>query len=367
MARDTAGLEVPAGVLRRLDRPLAILERLECRVRLARTASRSIPGELLLALQDIRRRSQRQLQRSAWRAVPVLAASLLGPLGASRSFIHHDRGERITFLHGWSAPEPGGRWTEGRLASCALHAPNGSRPASLSIRGKPFAHRATASHILDVSAGWRRLGTARWRKSGAGLFAQQILLPPSIWRGDTAVLRFSFRRPISPIETGFNGDPRALGVFVTHMSVDPVRRDLSGKPLDLAAGSADLDALWHGWSRPKAQGCWTEGAMAVLRWRAERDLPRSSSLRVDVAAVAAAGQEVRGRIVVNDRDSRSFGFPPSTRDLTLIVPLSADHPAGQEMELRFEIDAPARTKAPAGKRRPGLQVRRVSLSPAAAL
>lgn len=362
-ARDRAGLDIPAGILQRLDRPLAVLDRLECRVRLSRTASRSISDELLLALQDIRRRSQQQLQRSAWRAVPILAASLLGSFGASRSFIHQDRGERITYLQGWSAPEPGGRWTEGRLASCALYAPNGSHPASLSIQGKPFAHGATASHVLDVWAGWRRLGTMRWRKSGAGLFAQQIVLPPSIWHGDTAVLRFSYRRPISPIESGFNGDTRALGLFVTHMSVDPIQRDLSGKPLDLAAGSADLDALWHGWSRPEAQGSWTEGTMAVLRWRAERILARSSSLQVDIADVAA--QDIQGRVVVNDRHSRSFSFPASGRNLSLSVPLSADHPAGQEIELRFEIDTPARSEAHAGKRRPGLQIRRVSLNPTA--
>ena len=362
-ARDKGGLAIPAVALRKVRRPLAVLERLECRVRLSRTAARSIPEELLLALQDIRRRSRQQLHRSAWRALPVLAASLLGSPGASRSFIHNDRKERITYLEGWSAPEPGGRWTEGKVASCALYAPEGTRPTSLSIRGRPFAYRATEPHILDVSAGWRRLGRMRWSKSGAGPFARQIPLPPWIWHGDTAVLRFRCHRPMSPIETGYNGDTRALGVFVTHISVDPVSRDIAAQPLDLTNGSADLDALWHGWSSPGAQGCWTEGKTAVLRWRGAGDISRAASLEIDIAEVAAGAQDIRGRLIINDQTSRSFSFPASTKDLTLSAPISADHPAGHEMEVRFEIETPARSDIHPGKRRPGLQVRRISLTP----
>lgn len=364
VARDKAGLEIPARVLRRLQQPLAILQRLECRVRLSRSAARSIPDELLLALQDIRRRSRTQLQRSAWQAIPILAASMLGSFGGSRAFIQNDRGEPITFLQGWSAPEPTGRWTEGKLASCALYAANGTRPASLSFRGRPFAHHATAAHVVTVFAGWRRLGTLRWRKSGASPFAQQILLPPSIWRGETAVLRFKCRQPASPIETGFNGDTRALGVFVTHLSVDPIVSDPSAKPLDFASGSADLDVLWHGWSRPEAQGCWSDGSAAVLRWRVARDVAPGSSLQIEIADVTAHAPDMTCRVFVNDRLGRSLSAPPSTKELTLSVPISAHYTAGQEIEVRFEFETPARTDKQTGKRRPGLQVRRISLMPA---
>ncbi len=363
-AHDQAGLAIPARVLRKLRQPLAILQRLECRVRLSRSAARSLRDELLLALQDIRRRSRTQLERSAWQAIPILAASMLGSPGGSRAFIHNDREEPITYLQGWSAPESTGRWTEGTLASCALYAANGTRPASLSFRGRPFAHRATAAHVVTVFAGWRRLGTLRWRKSGAGPFAQQILLPPSIWHGETAVLRFKCRRPVSPIETGFNGDTRALGVFVTHISIDPVVRDPSAKPLDLASGSADLDVLWHGWSRPEAQGCWSEGSTSVLRWRAARDVAPGSSLQIEIAEVTAHARDMTCRVFVNDRLGRSFSAPPSTKELTLSVPIAAHHPAGQEIEVRFEFETPARPDKRAGKRRPGLQVRRISLTPA---
>jgi hypothetical protein len=362
-ARDNAGLEIPAAALRRLHRPLAILERLERRVRLSKTSSRSIADELLLALQNGRRQSRAALQRPALAVVPTLAASMLGPLSASRSFIHNDRRERITHLHGWSAPESAGRWTEGKLASCALYAPDGIRPTRLTVRGRPFAHRATGPHIVDVFAGWRRLGTMRWQKSGIGPIAQEIRLPSTIWRKHTAVVRFKIRSPLSPIETGFNGDTRALGVFVSHISVDPVLRDIAAKPLDLSSAGSDLDVLWHGWSHPEPSGCWTYGKRAVLRWRAARDIMRASSLQIEIGGVAPGASDIRGRLLINGQCVRSFCYPPSGQAVALSVPLPAHHPAGQEMEVKFKIENP---RSPmkvnrADTRRLGLWVRRVSL------
>jgi hypothetical protein len=365
-ARDKAGLAIPADVLRILRRPLALLERLELRARLSRTSTRSVGDELLLALQAIRRQDPRSLKKSALRAAPVLAAATLGAGSAGRSFIHNDRRERITCLHGWSAPEAGGRWTEGKLVSCALYAPDGTRPASLTLRGRPFAHQATAPHVVDVFAGWRRLGTLRWRRSGGGPVAQEIGLPAAIWRRDTAVLRFHVRRPRSPIETGYNGDTRALGVFVTHLSVDPVLRDVAGKPLDLARDGTDFDVLWHGWSFPEARGCWTEGTAAVLRWRAARAIARGAILTLDIADVAPGKDPLRGHILVGGRFMQAFSYPPGAHGLALCVPLHDPVPANGEIEIRLQIDNPRRPVNRSDARRLGLLVSRVSIRTAPA-
>ena len=361
--RDKAGIDVPDAVLRRLRRPSAVLERLEARTRLSSTPARSIAGELLLALQGIRRQSQRDLQRSLVGAISTLAQSMLGAFSGSRAFILNDREEPITYLQGWSAPELGGRWTEGKLVSCALYAPDGARPTSFTLRGKPFAHRATTPHVVEVSAGWRRLGTMRWQKSGAGPYAQEIRLPSTIWRKDTAVLRFRIRKPASPIVTGFNGDTRALGIFVQHMSVDPVPRDLVQAPLDLSSSGFDHDVLWHGWSKPEALGSWTDGKTAVLRWRAMRDIAQGSVLRVEVARVASGAEDIRTRLAINDRWTGAFSCPSSKEDLTLAVGLPEHVPAGTEMTVRFEIGNPRgrRQVNVADERRLGLWVQRVSI------
>jgi hypothetical protein len=367
-ARDKAGLAIPGDALRILHRPLALLERLEFRARLSRTSTRSVGDEVLLALQAIRRQDRQSLKGPAWGAVPALAASMLGAGSAGRSFIHNDRRERITYLHGWSAPEAGGRWTEGKLVSCALYAQDGTRPASLTLRGHPFAHQATAPHVVDVFAGWRRLGTLRWRRSGAGPVAQEIGLPAAIWRRDTAVLRFHVHRPRSPIETGYNGDTRALGVFVTHLSVDPVLRDVAGKPLDLTRDGADLDVLWHGWSFPEAPGCWTEGKSAVLRWRAARDIAQGAILTLDITGVAPGEDPLRGQVLVDGRFMQAFRCPPAAHGLALSVPLHDPVPANRAIELRLKIDNPRRPVKVnrSDKRRLGLLVSRVSIRSARA-
>jgi hypothetical protein len=361
--RDKAGIEVPGTVLRRLRRPLAVLERLEGRVRLSKISSRPIAGELLLALQGIRRQSLCNLNRPALSAVSTLAQSMLGSFSGSRDFILNDRKERITHLQGWSAPETTGRWTEGRLVTLALYAPGGMQPASLTLRGRPFAHRATQPHVVDVSAGWRRLGTMRWTAAGTGPYAHEIRLPSAIWRKDTAVLRFRIRNPASPIETGYNGDTRALGVFVEHMSIDPVQRDVVQVPLDLSSKGSDHEVLWHGWSQPEPGGCWTDGKIAVLRWRAARDIAQGSILHVDIARVAPGSEDIRTRLVVNDRWTSEFSCARSRGELTLAVRLPEHIPARAEMAVRFEIRNPRRRgKVRAGdQRRLGLWVRRVSV------
>lgn len=362
-ARDKAGVDVPDAFLRRLRRPLAVLERLEARIRLSPTAARSIAGELLLALQGIRRQSRRDLQGPLSGAVSTLAQSMLGSFSGNRAFILNDCAEPITHLQGWAAPEQGGRWTEGKLVSCALYAPNGARPTSLTLRGTPFAHGATRPQVVEVSAGWRKLGTMHWRKSGAGPFAQEIRLPRAIWRNDTAVLRFRIRNPVAPISTGYNGDTRALGIFVKHLSVDPVQRDVATGPLDLSSGGADHDVLWHGWSAPEPSGCWTDGKAAVLRWRAGRALAQGSMMHVDIARVAPGAADIHTRLVVNDRWSAAFSCSPAKEDLTLAIRLPEPIPALADMTVRLEIENPRRRGevSAAEGRRLGLCVRRLSI------
>jgi hypothetical protein len=318
---------------------------------------------LLLALQGIRRQSQQDLRRPIFGAISILAQSFLGSFSGSRSFILNDRKEPITHLQGWSAPELRGRWTEGRLVSCALHAPEDARPASLSLRAQPFAHRATRPHVVEVSAGWRRLGTLRWRASGAGPYAQAVALPSEIWRMDTAVVRFRVRNPASPIATGFNGDTRVLGIFVEHMLVEPAPRDLTRTPLDLSSGGPDHDVLWHGWSRPESFGSWTDGKAAVLRWRAMQDIAPGSILRVDVARVAPGANAIRGRLLVNDCWADPFSCSSSREHTNVAVGLPERIPAGTDMSVRLEIANPRRRRAAnaADERRLGLAVARVSV------
>jgi hypothetical protein len=121
--------------------------------------------------------------------------------------------------------------------------------------------------------------------------------------------------------------------------------------------------LWHGWSRPEASGSWTDGKTAVLRWRTVRDIARDSILRVDVVRAARGAEDIRTRLVVNDRWTAPFSCSPSQENLSLAIGLPEHIPAGTNMTVRFEIQNPRRRRTvnATDERRLGLWVRRVSI------
>jgi hypothetical protein len=365
-ATDKAGLAIPAAAGQHLGRAPAVLERMEARLRRSRPAALSVPQEMLLALQTIRRRDAATLARPALSALPALLKSFYGSPSGDRSFIHNDRKRRITFLQGWSAPDAAGRWTEGKLVSLALHAPEESRPAMLSLRGLALPDRAVPTLSVDVFAGLRRLQSLVWRRSGPDPYVQAIHLPSRIWRKDTAILRFRIRHPISPIEIGMNGDTRALGLFLEHLALDPAVRDLAGSALDVSSGGSDAAVLWHGWSRPEPHGCWTIGPLALLYWQAAREIPANCGMRIEVALVAPGSRSLRGAVAINGGRMTRFRCAPSRGNVHIDIAVPRAIAAGESVEMRIEIDnprAPAETTRSSDRRSLGLCVRRIALRP----
>jgi hypothetical protein len=357
------GADVPAWV-RRLGSRQAIIERREVRIRLLKPSSLSTSDELLIALQKLRRGSN--LGRPVRRAVPTLVRSLFGTRSTSRIFIDDSRKERIILLHGWSAPEPTGRWTEGKFVSLAIRATETPRPAALKLKAFPIRSEAVPAQVIHVFAGLRRLGTLTWSKSGPDPYAQEIRLPDKLWRGDTLVVRFHVGMRVTPIEVGINGDTRALGVFVEELTVDPAVRDAADTPLDLSSAGSDLAALWHGWSWPEPHGCWTHGPVAVLRWRASRLVSANSSLLIEIAMVAPGCEELRGRFILNDHEMQPFRFETNVRDALVRIPVPTAIEAGQSVKLKVEIDnprSPAQTVGANDLRPLGLSIRRVRIDP----
>jgi hypothetical protein len=357
------GVRVPDGARRRLHAGLAPIERREARLRRLKPSSLSSGDELILALQKFRRGRVKDPDPIALRAASRLAKSLLGSLSGDRSFILGDRGDRITLLHGWSAPDATGRWTEGRFVSIAIFAPERPRPTALKLRAHPLRGPNTGVQEVDIFARLSRLAVLTWSASGPDPHAQQLLLPTRIWRGDTAVLRFEIGSRGSPLELEMGGDARALGIFVEEISVDPPVRDLRGDPLDLSAQGRDRDALWHGWSVPEPEGCWTFGRLSTIRWRSPTAIQGRDALLVEVAMVAPSRGEIRGRFRLNQQCVGSFRFPAMTQLAGILrLPLTNAVAAGSVIELAIEVDdpqSPADAIGAADRRPLGLMIRRV--------
>lgn len=335
---DKAGQPVPASALTRLSARLAPLQHREVQLRRSRPSSRSAADELLLSIQRLRRSSSKALTRPALFTIPTVFKSLFGSRSGSRSFIRNDRKERVTLLHGWSAPEATGRWTEGRFVSFAIHAPGNTRPAALKLRAYPLRGETTGRQRVSVFVGLRRLGRFAWSKAGPDPYAQTVYLPRRAWRGDTIVVRFHVKNQVAPIDIGLNGDPRALGIFVQEISVDPPLRDLVNAPLDLSSDGSDQDALWHGWLAPRPHGCRTLGKFALLRWRNNEPPAAGSALMIEIGSPAPGQNELAGRFLINGRriDSVRYSSAPDSGAL-VGLPIPPGIPPDEEMELRVDL------------------------------
>ena len=209
-ARTHCGVTIPRWADRRLSAWFAPLERREIRASLSRPTTRSTADELLLGLQKTRRGAVENLGRPPWRAGAQLLGRLLGPsfAGGVAGSIGMDP-DQVTLLYGWSAPEPTGRWTEGRLASFAIRASEPQPATALKLRGFPLGGKGVRPHVVEVFAGFRRLGAIVWPPFGTFPYAQTIPLPSRIWKNGVAVLRLDMPTRMSPVEMGISYDARA--------------------------------------------------------------------------------------------------------------------------------------------------------------
>ncbi len=361
-AQRTIGIAIPAEVRKRLAPGLAPVERREARLQRARPSSLSAVDELLLALQRRRRASPTDLKRPVWRAFPGLSKSLLGiPAAPELSALGSVR-ERVRLVHGWSAPEVAGHWTEGRFASLIAYSLK-PYPSSLKLRARPLRGENGPAQTVDVFAGLRRVGSFVWSASGPDPYAQAVPLPQRLWRGDVTMLRFHIGSRVMPAEIGVGHDTRLLGILVEEISVDPPVFDLGAGALELGKAACHRDALWHGWSAPEDAGCWTFGNRSVLRWRSRPRIDRGARIVVEIAGVAPGRDELSGRFRLNDTVVGRFVYPAAdAMETRVALPLDEAISAGAEMELAIEVDrprTPAETIGTEDRRPLGLFVRRV--------
>jgi hypothetical protein len=127
-------------------------------------------------------------------------------------------GARYTSETGWGAPESFGRWVEGGEAELAFELGDGftasDRPV-LHLFVGAFLHGALAEQRVDVEVDGQP--AAQWRFTPADSPRWETLpLPAPSTTGDRHVrITFRNRTAASPASTGFNADPRLLGLSLT--------------------------------------------------------------------------------------------------------------------------------------------------------
>ncbi|HSH40002.1 MAG TPA: hypothetical protein VK993_14610 [Chthoniobacterales bacterium] len=120
-------------------------------------------------------------------------------------------GEVERFLvRGWSNPEPGWRWTEGKAAVIELKVPPTQAPLTIRARMSGVANPPELPfQPTEVFANGKQI--ARWEVAELADF--QATIPAEIAAGGgPLLLEFRIPKAVSPKELGLGDDPRALGL-----------------------------------------------------------------------------------------------------------------------------------------------------------
>ena len=335
----TLDIPVPANAFRLLARG-SFIDRTEARLRYKDPNRMSLAHRSIKTLQAFRRQDHRLASKSAWAVLPDIWRSVYGPPLRSllQSAMTSDAEDHVIYLNGWHEPEQDGRWTSGSLAVLAIQRAPGRNGQFLRIIGRPMQTSSNEPRVVTVYSGWRRLGRLTWDTSTGNTCTRFIQLPPALSRREVLTLQFHVDKPTAPADVGQSGDVRQLGLFLQDLrTLSPCTRDAAATPLKFNDGSDDLELLWSGWSQPEAEGCWTDGRHASLRWITPHNLSPEARLVIRGIVLASADEALRGSISINGERAGDFVQPEG--EATLSVPI-ATQGRDQDLDVQFEFENP---------------------------
>ena len=253
----------------------------------------------------------------------------------------HQKSDDLAVLwSGWSHPDAEGCWTDGADASMRWLSPRDlPSGARLVIRGFAFSPDGIAPKGT-ISVNGRQVGTLdqldpTWRSS-------ELSVPLDTQPGERQInVDIHVDNPRSPRQAGLSSDERKLGLFVQSVRITlPYLCDAAATPLQFHQKSDDLAVLWSGWSHPDADGCWTDGADASMRWLSPRDLSSGARLVIRGFAFSPGGIAPKGTISVDGRQVGTLDqLDPPWRSSELSLPLDMQ-PGERQINVDIHVDNP---------------------------
>jgi hypothetical protein len=264
--------------------------------------------------------------KRATAAVPETIFRLIGPTKLPRRTLARaglrwaDEAERLTpismkrlrhdpspFVYGWSGPEAGGRWSEGRQAILAFR-DDSSAAADLFVTlwVRPFV--AGARRSLRVNAIVNGILCATWRFPGPAKKIVAFTIPrlAIVLYAPALLITLDIRKPERPSNVTDSPDRRLLGLFLERIQFGyPTRDDPFAAGMEFFDDS-NSDLLSQGWSTPDPQGRWTDGRRAtiILQWPETEAADIGISLEGRLFPKALLGRQ-RLKIIANGRQARS--------------------------------------------------------------
>jgi hypothetical protein len=205
------------------------LERREHAARAVRPAERGRVDAAVVALQDHRRQDVELLAAPALAGVRDLRRSERRGV-APDAELHDLRGGPLLLdretdpldspLHGWSFPEPGGRWSVGRKAALAVRVEPGM-PAELVLDLSAFVGRNSGRRQrVAIAAGGDR-AVERFDGADVDLRPREVRVAVPSTADGVATLTFEIASPRSPAKIGVSADERKLGVLLRSVRLAP--------------------------------------------------------------------------------------------------------------------------------------------------
>lgn len=262
---------------------------------------------------------------------------------------------------GWSGPEKGGRWTNGKRAFLAI-------PVRPSKTGALAAFAMSPIEIPGAGKGQRvglvanGRGIVEWDVAGYGVY--RAVIPRAELQGPVLELALEMPDAVVPMNHTRSADRRMLGLFVRSFSLSPRERLAPGSRIRFGRGGNSGPYLIEGWSYPEDGFTWTDGKRASLSLEVPRDggvvlrahikpMAKKGAAGAQRVFVTAAGVPV-GEGVIRREGEYGIAVPPAcVRDGTLEL----------TMELPDAV-SPAELYAGADTRALGLQFYRLQVEKA---
>jgi hypothetical protein len=261
-----------------------------------------------------------------------------------------DLGDYGGFREGWRMyPDQAGMWTEGSRAELALALEGiGESDYVLSLAlGSVCVAPDTALEVETLLNGER----AAVRELGYGEPEWRIQSPAPAPADGEMDIAFVIDQPHSPLELGWSGDDRRLGILLRAVRLAKLDRFVQvGEKIVFSPGAGAERLLGEGWSALEPKGVWTDGESASLVLELPADEPGNVELVfvvdpfvVPEHPVLDVEVSVRGR-QLGHRAFRLrrglFGRGKGHRRLRVVLPPSARDETGRAA-LEFRLRDPA--------------------------
>lgn len=132
-------------------------------------------------------------------------------------------GSGVSYLSsGWSEPEATAVWSDGDRCKLDLSSLPLSRRGgwNLKIRFSVYLWRPQyTSQRVDFSVGGAHLGG--WTVTDGQQREYDLFISEDAMHGGSVVLDINVEKPLRPASVGLSSDPRALGVYLSQLTIQP--------------------------------------------------------------------------------------------------------------------------------------------------